>query len=265
MSALALLALALGQRPSDPTAPFEGVWCDTNGVLMFVGNGRIDYNIEDRYYSAMVQQVPDGSLLGRFGAGRQIEFKLDGRALPKTSTDPLQWGSLSHLAPLASGLANAASSGEIRLTSGTRNASGMPLVAYLDSKATTSNGYRYTLVKMMGFDSFSLAGKYGDKDLSIEIQDPTGRTSDIQGTLSYLGAKRVFHGRRIMGRAGFVTFVDSRFGVNGGGYIVWSPSRDLIPKIRDRQATETDRITVHLDLANGDTAAGVNKVLPRIR
>lgn len=265
MSAFALLAiLALGQKqPIDTTQAFEGVWADTSGNVMFAGNGRVDYNIEDRYYSAMMSAVPDGSLLGNFGAGRGIDFIL-GRPLPSTSTDDLLWGTPSHLAPTAAGMPKVATLGETRLTAGARNSSGYPIIASLTSKASTSNGSGYTMLKLMGFDSFSLAGKYGDRDLQVEIADPAGRTSSFTGTLTYLGQKRVFSGRRIMGRAGFVTFVTSRLGSNGNGFIVWTPSTDRLIKMRDHNSTDTDRITIRINLAGAGTAAGVDKVLPRL-
>ncbi len=110
----------------------------------------------------------------------------------------------------------------------------------------------------------TMAGKFADKDVTVEIQDESGRLGTIHGSITYLGKKRPISGRRIMGRAGFLTFDDSRFGDNGSGYVAWYPSYARTVDIRDRNQTETDQIAIYFRFADGSTATGIHKVLKRL-
>lgn len=265
MSAFALLLLTSLAPQGDSTASIEGVWTDMRGNLLFAGNNRIDWRAEDRHYSSMLAQVPDGTLLGSYLAGRDVYVNLARKA--KAADTPAWASTTSDLYPhlMPDGRTFAAPKGEVRLMVKTTGSNGLPAALTVAAAAANTRVPSGTVFnRAMPLSGLTLAGKFGDKDATLELEGDPGRTGNIFGSLTYLGKRVSLSGKRIMGRAGFHTFDDSRFGVNGIGYAVWTPTADRAVDIRNGIATQTDQVEVFFRLGDGSTATGVHKVLRRI-
>ena len=275
MSPLLLCLTCFAGQSSDPIAPFEGVWSTADGRFLFAGNGRMDWKTEDRYYTAKMSPVPDGTLLGSYLAGKEISVSLD---RPETAASTPSWGTgvarsyrgrdglvyidVPHVGPDPATFARPV--GEARLTVKAFNGRGQPAVIIM---ATTPVGSRTpdvsTFVRTLPMDRLTLAGSFADKDLTVTWDGESGRVGTLRGSLTYLGKKYSVAGRRVMGRAAFNLYDDSRRGVKGVGYTVSAPSPDRTSLLVNRDSDVTDQIDVAFGLEDGSTARGIHKTLKR--
>ena len=270
-----IASLALLAQNASATQSYEGVWSSMDGNVLFVGNGRMDWQAGDRYYSALPETAPDArSLIGTYVDGKDLLTPLRAR---QKATDGVDWETgvdswrdvtgaqhvyIGHLGPDFRKASNPY--GEVRVTTEGSAANGEPRVVRLE--ASLPNGrlaFAGKFVRSMSFDSLDLTGKFADKDLTVESEGGSGRVGTVSGHLTYLGKRYSFAGKRVMGRAAIALFDDARFGLKGTGYLAWSPSSDRLSDIGQGNSKTTDQIAAFFTLVDGSVNTGIHKTLKR--
>lgn len=258
---LLTLLLAQGRSAGGGAGELEGVWIGGRFETLIVGKDRADWLREDVHSTATLGRAPAGGFSGEYVSGRELRVGLypmrdakakaiwDGRPpylMPNTRTTDAPYG-------------------EVRITIRSSDEGGQPKL--IQFEATSKGGRKpevQTFTRALPVAQLSLAGKYGDGEMTLEIADSLGSGGEIRGSGTYLGKAFSLVGIRALGRAAFRTFGESTTGDTGSGSLVWSPTIDGARNLRDHATDQTDGITVSVRFADGGEGVGVRKRLKRL-
>lgn len=162
MSSFLLALSMLAVQSGKPLKALDGVWADSDGRVAVIVNGQLDWQIDDRFYSAPVRPMEDGSFLGDYICGRELKF---GEASGMGGQ-----GYAMIVSPDTNTFASP--TGRVRVLVKYYSPKGAAQVIRLDQvREGSRTPDTLTFVRLQPLSALSIAGKYGGKDLLLELRD----------------------------------------------------------------------------------------------
>lgn len=115
---------------------------------------------------------------------------------------------------------------------------------------------------LFSLDRISVAGKWKDDALDLDLEDTGGRVGDVKGTVTSNGVRHRLKGRRLGARCAFGIFGEDSNNAEGCGYVEWAPTSRRADEMKEDEKKKIDRIFVGISLPP-DLAGNIDRIMTR--
>lgn len=224
-----------------------GVWVNDSGQYVIVNSTHsMQTKIGGQHFAAWgIGFAADGTFTGEWCASSNLQPAASanvGMAYGSTRTEASM--------PMPALSDTRGSAGKISVALGRRDAHGN--LTTIDIRTTQSRGgtgLSGTFMPILNINSVQFSGHWKSAAADLTIIDQGGRTSELNGTLTYDGERFIVRGSRTEGRGVIRLYNHQTNSSVGLAAVEWAPSREGIRALMERRTSGADSLSFTVQFA----------------